>query len=272
MTPEHERSVEKRQHIHFCSNFEPCPTDCGCWCHEQNAARQQAMQGLQARVKELEAQVEVGLQISGSFFEALKPLKLEQININNPGAHVTELTQKLAYRKGEIKRRDEFLERRGYRRCDIAACNCESWHGGHEQQRADRLQAEVERLQRLAVHCPDCGGDYAATGLEVGCPCKLRAEVERLVLGLTWMAGYIIKERKGTPDTAGWIQAALRMADLQKKDQTDQRAEMERLNKLSTCRCGNVFTAKDPGTCGNCLATYYKDHVKTGTVMAKVDR
>jgi hypothetical protein len=48
------------------------------------------------------------------------------------------------------------------------------------EKEVERLQAEVERLQRRAVHCPDCGGDYAATGLEVGCSCKLRAEVERL--------------------------------------------------------------------------------------------
>jgi len=47
-------------------------------------------------------------------------------------------------------------------------------------------------------------------------------------------------------------------------------AEVERLNKLSTCRCGDGFSLTDPGTCGNCLATYYsvaqlppRDRVKT---------
>jgi hypothetical protein len=49
---------------------------------------------------------------------------------------------------------------------------------------SDHQQAEIERLQRLAVHCPDCGGDYAATGLEVGCPCKLRAVMDGLVEAL----------------------------------------------------------------------------------------
>jgi len=43
-----------------------------------------------------------------------------------------------------------------------------------------KVKCEYDRLQRLFVHCPDCGADYAATGLEVGCSCKLRAEVERL--------------------------------------------------------------------------------------------
>ena len=50
------------------------------------------------------------------------------------------------------------------------------------------------------------------------------------------------------------------------------RAEVERLNKLSTCRCGDGFTLTYPGTCGNCLATYYQDRVLTGTVMATVGR
>jgi len=45
-----------------------------------------------------------------------------------------------------------------------------------------KVKCEYDRLQRLFVHCPDCGADYAATGLEVGCSCKLRAEVERLKL------------------------------------------------------------------------------------------
>ena len=32
-----------------------------------------------------------------------------------------------------------FIERRGYRRCDIPACNCGSFHGGH----AEDLLAEI---------------------------------------------------------------------------------------------------------------------------------
>jgi hypothetical protein len=42
--------------------------------------------------------------------------------------------------------------------------------------------AEVERdaLLKLKVHCPDCGGDYAATGLEVGCKCQVVKERDAL--------------------------------------------------------------------------------------------
>jgi hypothetical protein len=40
--------------------------------------------------------------------------------------------------------------------------------------------AEIRELRKLKVHCPDCGADYAATGVEAGCPCKLRARNEKL--------------------------------------------------------------------------------------------
>lgn len=35
---------------------------------------------------------------------------------------------------------------------------------------------------------------------------------------------------------------------------TELRAEIVRLKALATCRCGDGFTANDPGTCGNCMA------------------
>jgi len=47
---------------------------------------------------------------------------------------------------------------------------------------------------------------------------------------------------------------------------------VEFLKRTSTCKCGDGFTEEDPGTCGNCLATYYQDRVLTGTVMATVGR
>ena len=40
-----------------------------------------------------------------------------------------------------------FLTMRGYRRCDIVACNCGSWHGGF----AD------ERLLEIANYIRECG-------------------------------------------------------------------------------------------------------------------
>ena len=57
-------------------------------------------------VGRLKGEVEAGLQISGSFFEALKPLNLQAINTQNPGVHVTEIIQKLA----QAEARCEWLE------------------------------------------------------------------------------------------------------------------------------------------------------------------
>lgn len=38
---------------------------------------------------------------------------------------------------------EDFISARGYRRCDIPACNCNSWHGGNAE---DRLQEIRECL------------------------------------------------------------------------------------------------------------------------------
>lgn len=57
---------------------------------------------LEALLRERDGQIEVGLQMSGSFFEALKPLGLTEINVANPGQHVTDLIAQLAARDAEI--------------------------------------------------------------------------------------------------------------------------------------------------------------------------
>jgi len=38
----------------------------------------------------------------------------------------------------------------------------------------------IADLEAKMVHCPDCGGDYAASGIEVGCNCKLLARIAEL--------------------------------------------------------------------------------------------
>jgi hypothetical protein len=46
------------------------------------------------------------------------------------------LTAAEAQRRTVEQERDKarrFIEGRGYRRCDIAACNCHSYHGGHAE-------------------------------------------------------------------------------------------------------------------------------------------
>ena len=37
---------------------------------------------------------------------------------------------------------------------------------------------QLAELERLSVHCDRCGGDYAQTGVEVGCNCELVARIE----------------------------------------------------------------------------------------------
>jgi len=45
-----------------------------------------------------------------------------------------------------------------------------------------RLRADNARLNKARVHCEHCGADYLATGVEAGCPCKLKAEIERITV------------------------------------------------------------------------------------------
>lgn len=43
----------------------------------------------------------------------------------------------------EAMRALDFIERRGYRRCDIPACNCGSWHGGNAEERLRDFHEEL---------------------------------------------------------------------------------------------------------------------------------
>lgn len=42
--------------------------------------------------------------------------------------------------KRRLEKAEDFIESRGYRRCDIMACNCGSWHGGHLSARLDEIR------------------------------------------------------------------------------------------------------------------------------------
>lgn len=48
------------------------------------------------------------------------------------------------------------------------------------QKRIAELEAELDRLNKMRVHCGYCGADYMATGIEAGCPCRITAERDRL--------------------------------------------------------------------------------------------
>ena len=39
-----------------------------------------------------------------------------------------------------MSKAEDFIASRGYRPCDIPACNCGSWHGGHADDRLGELR------------------------------------------------------------------------------------------------------------------------------------
>lgn len=43
----------------------------------------------------------------------------------------------------ELERRRDFMGHEGYRRCDIPACNCGSWHGGDAHTRLHEIYEEL---------------------------------------------------------------------------------------------------------------------------------
>ena len=45
--------------------------------------------------------------------------------------------------KERAENAESFIGHRGYRRCDIPACNCGSWHGGDMEQRFDELHDAI---------------------------------------------------------------------------------------------------------------------------------
>ncbi len=68
---------------------------------ERNYWKQQLAALTQERDK-LSEDMEVGLQISGSFFSALRPI-LTYVDVQNPGRHITELIAKLAAAEGRVR-------------------------------------------------------------------------------------------------------------------------------------------------------------------------
>lgn len=77
------------------------------------------------------------------------------------GQDAADAIEKLS---AEVERRADFMARAGYRPCDIPACNCDSWHGGHANERLRELRDEL-----------DTNGTTILGAVQ-----KLKAEVERL--------------------------------------------------------------------------------------------
>jgi hypothetical protein len=68
----------------------------------------EALTALQARVQALERDLSVCQQIDDTFWEALKPLNLPAIYVQNPGQHVTDLIAKVQALEREVARLTEL--------------------------------------------------------------------------------------------------------------------------------------------------------------------
>jgi hypothetical protein len=58
------------------------------------------------------------------------------------------IREALSSQEEELRKVLAFIERRGYRRCDTAACNCGSFHGGHAEQRLVEATEELRSLRK----------------------------------------------------------------------------------------------------------------------------
>lgn len=67
-----------------------------------DAALRAALARVEKERGQLKKEVEIGVQLTGSFFEALKPLNLTGIYVENPGQHITDLIQQLAAMEKEL--------------------------------------------------------------------------------------------------------------------------------------------------------------------------
>ncbi len=66
-------------------------------------------------------------------------------NIEEANAYIDKLTAEATEQPDDWREREEgkraiqFLQMQGYRRCDMAACNCPFWHGGNAGERLTEL-------------------------------------------------------------------------------------------------------------------------------------
>jgi hypothetical protein len=96
-----------------------------------------------------------------------------------------EIAAAIQAERDQITRLEGYLERAGWRRCDIAACNCNGWHNWNPS----RQEIEVEVSEKLLakwsgdmrscgeISCDDCNDRTAALRERAQ---KAEAEVERL--------------------------------------------------------------------------------------------
>lgn len=98
---------------------------------------------LAARVEELEAERDKQEYLKKRLSEA----RAKQPDWEQLWGETTEKLEAaeaaLECLREEAAKRREFMDWRGYRRCDVAACNCNSWHGGHAEQRLHEAHEAV---------------------------------------------------------------------------------------------------------------------------------
>ena len=58
---------------------------------------------------------------------------------NSADQRIADLTSALEVVEARVRDAEDFIERRGYRKCDIPACNCPFWHGGHAEARLSEI-------------------------------------------------------------------------------------------------------------------------------------
>lgn len=97
-----------------------------------------------------------------------------------------------------------FIESRGYRRCDVPACNCGSWHGGHAENRLGELHDALEQAgidmngRTLLKVVTELAKAHAEDGEGRGWQLTPQ-EVELIIEGLTqremWQSGYALADR-----------------------------------------------------------------------------
>lgn len=78
-------------------------------------------------IERLKEEVEVGLQLNGSFFEALKPLHLSSINVVNPGQHITDLISQLQQAQERVRAYNKYAESclsQHNDQCGAITCSC----------------------------------------------------------------------------------------------------------------------------------------------------
>jgi hypothetical protein len=137
-------------------------------------------------------------QIDGheSIIDAWMPMPViegENCDLPNPVIEALRQRQRAEQAEVEIERLQNIIRRTA----EIVSPDCpdiDAYVAGHcglpevverlknqiEQYTESAMDKRIAELEKLRVHCPLCGGDYAETGLEVGCNCVLTARIAEL--------------------------------------------------------------------------------------------